>query len=56
MNTADPLARLAELYAQRDALYREIADRVVESDRDVLARFAQELEGAQRNPLRAVNR
>jgi shikimate kinase len=54
LNTADPLARLTELYAQRDPLYREIADRVVESDRDVIARFAQELEAAQRDPLRAV--
>ena len=26
LNAADPLARLAELYAQRDALYREVAD------------------------------
>jgi len=53
LNTADPLARLHELYAQRDALYREIADRVVESDREVVARFAAELEGSQRDPLRA---
>lgn len=53
LNTADPLARLQELYAQRDALYREIADRVVESDREVVARFAAELEAAQRDPLRA---
>ena len=29
--TADPLARLRELYAQRDPLYREIADIVVDT-------------------------
>ncbi len=56
LNTADPLARLAELYTHRDPLYREIADRVIESERDVVARFAQELEAAQRGPLRAVQR
>lgn len=53
LNTGDPLARLMDLYTQRDPLYREIADRVIESDREVVARFAQELEAAQRNPLRA---
>jgi shikimate kinase len=46
LNAADPLARLAELYAQRDSLYREVADGVVESDRERLARFALELEAA----------
>jgi shikimate kinase len=44
LNAADPLARLAELYAQRDPLYRDVADGVVESDRERLARFALELE------------
>jgi len=44
---ADPLARLAELYAQRDALYREVAHSVIESDRDHVLRFALEL-GADR--------
>jgi shikimate kinase len=53
LNTTDPLARLTELYMQRDPLYREIADRVVESEREILARFAQELEAAQRELLRA---
>jgi shikimate kinase len=32
LQVADPLARLQELYLQRDPLYREIADIVVESD------------------------
>lgn len=40
---ADPLARLAELYAQRDPLYREVADTVIESDREHVIRFALEL-------------
>lgn len=40
LNASDPLARLQELYAQRDALYREIAHHVVESDREAIARFA----------------
>ncbi|HUW51699.1 MAG TPA: shikimate kinase AroK [Sulfuricella sp.] len=31
LQTADPLARLKELFAQRDPLYREIADIVVDS-------------------------
>ena len=40
LNAADPLGRLRELYAQRDGLYREIANHVVESDREAIARFA----------------
>jgi shikimate kinase len=40
LNAPDPLARLQELYAQRDPLYREIAHHVVESDREAIARFA----------------
>jgi shikimate kinase len=31
--TADPLARLRELYTQRDPLYRSIADVVVDTGR-----------------------
>jgi shikimate kinase len=44
LNAADPFARLIELYAQRDRLYREVADCVIESDREHVARFAQDLE------------
>jgi shikimate kinase len=44
LNAADPLARLTELYAQRDQLYRGVADCVIESDREHVARFAQDLE------------
>ncbi|MCC6193463.1 MAG: shikimate kinase [Burkholderiales bacterium] len=42
--TADPLARLAELYAQRDALYREIATYVVESERGEVMRLMRAFE------------
>jgi shikimate kinase len=41
LQTADPRDRLATLYAERDALYREVADHVVESDRDEVLRFAR---------------
>jgi len=50
---ADPLARLAELYAQRDPLYREVAHRVIDSDRERVIRFAQELD-AQRGIKRST--
>lgn len=53
LNTADPLGRLAELYAQRDPLYREVADVVLESDRDQVMRFAQRLAAEQVRALRA---
>jgi len=39
----DPVARLAALYAERDPLYRMIADHVLESDRDTVMRFARML-------------
>ena len=41
LQTADPMGRLAELYAQRDALYRETADHVVESERGEVMRLAR---------------
>jgi shikimate kinase len=44
LQAADPRARLADLYAQRDALYREVADHVIESDRDAVLRFARGFE------------
>ena len=53
LNTADPLGRLMELYAQRDPLYREVADVVLESDRDQVMRFAQRLAAEQIRALRA---
>ncbi len=53
LNTADPLARLIELYAQRDPLYREVADFVLESDRDHVTRFALNLADEQSRARRA---
>ncbi len=53
LNTADPLGRLVELYEFRDPLYREIADWIVESEREHVARFAATLEHEQRNALGA---
>ena len=44
LQTADPLGRLAELYAQRDALYRETADHVVGSERSEVMRFSRMFE------------
>jgi shikimate kinase len=43
LKVEDPRARIAALYAERDALYREIADEIVESDRDTVMRFARSL-------------
>ncbi len=53
LNTADPFARLMELYAQRDRLYREVADVVLESDRDHVSRFAMNLLAEQSRTQRA---
>jgi shikimate kinase len=41
--TADPLARLQELYKQRDPLYLEVADLVVETGRQNVQMLAREL-------------
>ena len=41
LRAADPAARIAELYAQRDPLYRAVADHVIASDRDEVMRFAR---------------
>ena len=43
--TADPLARLRELYAERDPLYRSIADVVVETGRQGVTALARDLLG-----------
>jgi shikimate kinase len=50
LQTEDPLARLHELYGQRDALYRGVADHVVESHRDEVMRFARAFEAASPGP------
>jgi len=44
LQTGDPRNRLATLYDERDAYYREVADHVVESDRDEVLRFARVFE------------
>jgi len=41
LQTTDPRNRLVTLYEERDALYREVADHVVDSDRDEVLRFAR---------------
>ena len=41
--TPDPLARLQELYAQRDPLYREVADVVVDTGRQTVTNLARAL-------------
>jgi shikimate kinase len=41
LHAADPRERLAELYRLRDPLYREVADHVIESDRDGVIRFVR---------------
>jgi shikimate kinase len=41
--TADPLARLRELHAQRDPLYHGIADLVVDTGRQTVLALAREL-------------
>ena len=46
LRAADPAARIAELYAQRDPLYRAVADHVIASDRDEVMRFMRGCEPA----------
>ena len=43
--TADPLARLAALYAERDPLYREVADIVVDTGRQSVQNLSRQLLG-----------
>jgi shikimate kinase len=43
LKVADPLARISGLYVERDPLYREVADHVIESERDRVLRFARTL-------------
>jgi shikimate kinase len=44
LNTPDKLARLEQLFRERDPLYREVADHVIANDRAALARLAGDLE------------
>jgi len=43
LQTDDPLARLTALYAERDPLYREVADMVVDTSRQSVAHLAQQI-------------
>ena len=45
LQTGDPLARLTELYAERDPLYRQVADHVIASDRGEVMRLARAFAG-----------
>jgi len=53
LHAADPRGRLAELYALRDPLYREIAHHVIESDRDAVMRLVATLETTPSRPVDA---
>jgi shikimate kinase len=44
LRTADPRTRLEEIYAERDPLYREVADIIVDTGSQSLASLAQRLE------------
>ena len=44
LQAADPRNRLVELYQLRDPLYREVADHVIESEREAVIRFVRWLD------------
>jgi shikimate kinase len=44
LQVGDPLAKLTELYAQRDPIYRQVADIVVDSAEGPTGSLAQEIE------------
>lgn len=44
LRTSDPMVRLTQLYAERDALYREVANHVIESERGEVMRWARMFE------------
>lgn len=43
LQTDDPLAKLRELFVQRDPLYREVADLVVDTGRQSVTSFARQV-------------
>ena len=53
LQAPDPYERMKELYTVRDALYRETADFVVESDQEQVVRLAQRLEQQLRTSAQA---
>jgi len=56
LQTEDPLARLRELYKQRDPLYREIADLVMDTGRQNVASFARLLRDKLELSMMSANR
>jgi shikimate kinase len=51
LKTDDPRARLAELFAQRDPLYREVADVIIETGSQSLRSLVSRLEQRLRERL-----
>jgi shikimate kinase len=51
LQTADPLARLRELHAERDPLYREVADIVIDTGSQSVRILAEDLEARLREHL-----
>lgn len=43
LQTGDPLAKLRELFVQRDPLYREVADLIVDTGRQSVTSFARQI-------------
>ena len=44
LQTADPLAKLNELFAERDPLYREVAHLIIDTSRQSVRSLAQQIE------------
>jgi shikimate kinase len=53
LRTADPRARLEELFAQRDPLYREVASVIVDTGNQSLGNLATRLEQSLREHLQS---
>ena len=53
LDTPDKLLRLEQLYRERDALYRAVADVVLEPDRAEIARFVESIDTGPSDALRA---
>lgn len=54
LQTADPRARLEQLFAQRDPLYREVATLIVDTGRQSLRSLVQQLEQRLREYFRSA--
>jgi shikimate kinase len=54
LHTADPRARLEELFAQRDPLYREVASVIVDTGNQSLGNLATRLEQSLREHLQSA--